>query len=299
MSKYYYIAIGCIGGLLIIALTILSQVDKNILDSSKTSSDTAKSDSSSQLSKQSFHLLSSKKQDDNDSSLQPSPASKTSREKPDLPPDILNLRLVGTTVFGEKSSVIIEDLTKGSQGFYRLGDIIKGFTLTKILKDSATLTRKDQRHVLRLSQGGTPPQSEEFARKAGEDYLMVSADKITDMVSNIDQYVGQVVAYQHRENGKPAGFKIRHLIKGNDFEKLGIKNGDIIKRVNGLEVNDIPDVLKAVYKLSDDTDFQIEVEQNGQTEIRKIGVVDGKVNVSLSSMISDLLNPLSSKTGGE
>ena len=297
MSKYYYIAIGCIGGLLIIALTILSQVDKTILNSSKTPSDTVKYDSSSQLIKQPFHLLSSKKQDDNDSSLQPSPASKASREKPDLPPDILSLRLVGTTVFGEKSSVIIEDLTKGSQGFYRLGDIIKGFTLTKILKDSATLTRKDQRHVLRLSQGGTPPQSEEFARKAGEDYLMVSADKITDMVSNIDQYVGQVVAYQHRENGKPAGFRIRHLIKGNDFEKLGIKNGDIIKRVNGLEVNDIPDVLKTIYKLSDDTDFQMEVERNGQTETLNYKL-DKKVN-ALLPIISGMLKLPTRNTGGE
>lgn len=286
MSKYYYIAIGCIGGLLIIALTILSQVDKTILNSSKTSPDTVKSNSSSQLSKQSFHLLSSKKQDDNDSSLQPPPASKTSREKTNLPPAILNLRLVGTTVFGEKSSVIIEDLTKGSQGFYRLGDIIKGFTLTKILKDSATLTRKDQQLVLRLSQGG-----------ADEDPLMVSADKLTDMVSNIDQYVGQIVAYQHRENGKPAGFRIRHLIKGNDFEKLGIENGDIIKKVNGLEVNDIPDILKTVYKLSDDTNFQMEVERNGQTEILNYKL-DKKVN-ALLPIISGMLKLPTRNTGGE
>ena len=295
MSKHYYIAIGCIGGLLIIALTILSQVDKTILNSSKTSPDTVKSDSSSQLSKQPFHLLSSKKQNDNDSSLQPSPASKTSREKTNLPPAILNLRLVGTTVFGEKSSVIIEDLTKGSQGFYRLGDIIKGFTLTKILKDSATLTKKDQQHVLRLSQGGTPPQSEEFTRKAGEDSLMVSADKLTDMVSNIDQYVGQIVAYQHRENGKPAGFRIRHLIKGNDFEKLGIENGDIIKKMNGLEVNDLPDVLKTVYKLSDDTNFQMEVERNGQTEILNYKL-DKKVN-ALLPIISGMLKLPTRNTG--
>ena len=297
MSKYYYIAIGCIGVLLIIALTILSQIDKTILNPSKTPSDTVNPNPSSQLSKQPFHVLSSKKQDDNDSSMQTPPTGKTSREKPNLPPDILNLRLVGTTVFGEKSSVIIEDLTNGSQGFYRLGDIIKGFTLTKILKDSATLTKKDQQFVLRLSPGGTPPQSEEFARKAGKDSWMVSADKLTDMVSNIDQYAGQLFAYQHRENGKPAGFRIRHLIKGNDFEKLGIENGDIIKKVNGLEVNDIPDVLKTVYKLSDDTDFQMEVERNGQTETLNYKL-DKKVN-ALLPIISNMLKLPSSKTGGE
>lgn len=291
MAKYYYIAIGCIGGLLIISLTILSQIDKSILNSSKTPSDNVKPNSSSQLNKQPFHVLSSKKQADNNSSLQTSPVGKSSSEKANRPPDILNLRLVGTTVFGEKSSVIIEDLDKGSQGFYRLGDIIKGFTLTDISKDSATLTKNDQQVVLRLSPASASPQSEEFPRNAGGNSRMVSADKLTDMVSNMNQYIGQVVAYQHRENGKPAGFKIRHLIKGNDFEQLGIENGDIIKKVNGIEVNDLPDVLKTIYKLSDDTDFQMEVERNGQTEMLNYKL-DKKVNALVPIISSMLKTPL-------
>ena len=219
MTKYYYIAIACVSGLLIISLTILSRIDKSILNSSQTPSETLNSDSSSQLSKQPFHVLSSKKKDPHNPSRQTPPADKPSIKKSDLPADMLNLRLVGTTVFGKKSSVIIEDLDKGSQGVYRLGDIIKGFTLTEISKDSATLTKNNQQLVLRLTQGGTSPPTEEFAGEAGGNSRMVSADKLTDMVNNIDQYIGQIVAYQHRENGEPAGFKIRHLLKGNDFEK--------------------------------------------------------------------------------
>jgi len=280
MSKYYYLAIGSIGGLLIIALIILSQIDKIILNPSKAPSDMVK------VGKQPYHILSSKAGDDKASTLI-SPVTKTSKDKKTLSPTLLNLRLIGTTVWGEKSSVIIEDLTKGTQGFYRLGDTIKGFKITKILPDSATLTKKDQELVLKLVQGGIPLPSGEFARKIDEDSWAVSADKITDMVSNINQYVGQVIAFQHRENGKPAGFLIRHLKQGNDFEKMGIENGDIIKKVNALEVNDLSDVLKAVYKLSNHTTFQVELERNSQTKTLNYNL-DKTVN-PLVPIISNML----------
>lgn len=280
MSKYYYLAISVIAGLLIIAFAILSQIDKIILNPSKTPSDTVK------VGEQSSHTFSSEAPDDNASSLL-SPATKTSKDKTILPPTLLNLRLVGTTVWGEKSSVIIEDLTKGTQGFYRLRDTIKGFRITKISKDSATLTKKDQELVLKLAKGGALLQSGEFVRKVDKDSWMLSADKLTDMVSNIDQYAGQVIAFQHRENGKPAGFLIRHLKQGNDFEKMGIENGDIIKKVNDLEVNDLSDVLKAVYQLGNDTTFHVEVERNSQTKMLNYNL-DKSVN-PLVPVICNLL----------
>ena len=136
-----------------------------------------------------------------------------------------------------------------------------------------------------LATGGNSPP---FFKKVGENSWEVSADKITDMVSNIDQYVGQVIAYQHRENGKPAGFRIRHLKEGNDFEKMGIKSDDIIKRVNGIDVNDLSSVLKAVYQLSGDTDFTVEVERDKQ-ETRLNYKFDKNVN-ALVPIISGMYN---------
>jgi len=105
------------------------------------------------------------------------------------------------------------------------------------------------------------------------------------MVSNINQYAG---------HGKPSGFQIRHLKQGNDFEKMGIDNGDIIKRVNDLEVNDFSDVLKAVYKLSNDTTFHVEVERNSQVKTLNYQL-DKSVN-PLLPIISNMLNvPLGKK----
>jgi type II secretion system protein C len=294
MSKYYYLAIGGVVVLLIIALTVLSRIDKTILDPSRKSSESV---SALQQSEQPYHSLSSSKKDD---SAAPSltPYTKPRKDKATSAVASLNLRLIGTTVFGEKSTVIIEDLTKGTRGVYRLGDIIKGFTITKVLQDSATLTKKDQELVLRLAKSGALLQAGSLSRKTGEDSWLVSGDKLTDVVSNINQYVGQVVAYQYRENGKPAGFRIRHLKEGNDFEKMGIEDGDIIKNVNGLDINDLSDVLANVYKLSDETSFQMEVIRNNQTTTLNYQL-DKSVNPLVPIISNMFKSPMGrKKTGG-
>lgn len=261
MSKLLYSVLISIAVLLIIAFAVLTYIDRTMLETSKASSIQPTPETTIQLSKESYHVLSSKKK--NDPPAQPPVRTEESRVKPKPLPS-LNLRLVGTTVFGEKSSVILEDTIKDTRGVYKLRDTVKGFTITEILNESATLTRKDQTVVLTLSQGDYASSTDPFIKKVGEDSWMLSADKVTDMVSNMDQYVGQVIAYQHREGGKSAGFRIRHLKEGNDFEKMGIENNDIIKKVNGIEVSDLSNVIKAVYQLSDDTSFTVEVERGKQ-----------------------------------
>ena len=282
MSKLFYSVLVSIAVLLIIAFAVLTYIDRTMLDTSKASSIQATPETTGQLSKESYHVLSSKKQ--NDPPAKPPVRTEESRIKPKPLPS-LNLRLFGTTVFGEKSSVILEDTVKDTRGVYKLRDTVKGFTITEIQNESATLTRKDQTVVLTLSQGDDSPS---FCTKVGEDSWLLSADKVTEMVSNINQYVGQVIAYQHREGGKSAGFRIRHLKEGNDFEKMGIENDDIIKKVNGIEVSNLSGVVKAVYQLSDDTNFTVELERGNQPKELNYQL-DKQVN-ALVPIISNMID---------
>jgi general secretion pathway protein C len=211
-------------------------------------------------------------------------------------PSALNLRLIGTTVFGDKSTAIIEDLAMKTRGVYRLRDAIQGYIISVIDADSVTLTSGSRSLTLTRAPGGDQPDADAFFTKIDDSTWLVSADKASDMVSNIDQYAGQIIAFQHREQGEAAGFKIRHLKDGNDFEKLGLKNNDIIKRVNGLEVNDLTDVLKAVYQLSDETEFTVEVERGEATQDLTYRL-DKNVN-ALVPIITRMLSIPLSGTGG-
>jgi general secretion pathway protein C len=251
MMRYYYIILGSIGVVLLIALLLLSYVDRTVLSPSPSARHVTAPAPSGGMGTESAPAT---------GEGAPPQAHSATEEGGMFSSPSLTLRLIGTTVFGEKSSAIIEDRAKKTRGVYRLRDAIKGLTIAAIDNDSVTLTSDGRSFVLTLTPDSDRQDSDSFFTKIDDNSWLVSADKAADMVSNIDQYAGQVIAFQHRVNGQAAGFKIRHLKEGNDFEKLGLKNNDIIKRVNGLEVNDLTDVLKAMYQLSDETEFTVEVE---------------------------------------
>jgi general secretion pathway protein C len=257
MTKYYYIILGSIGAALLIALLVISYVDRTVLQPAPSVGEATAPEMAGGPPGTSAPAS---------AAGNPLPALITPKEGGEQVPAALNLRLIGTTVFGDKSTAIIEDLDSKMRGVYRLRDAIKGYIISVIEADSVTLTSGSRSFTLTLVSGGDQPDADSFFTKIDDSTWLVSADKASDMVSNIDQYAGQIIAFQHREHGEAAGFKIRHLKEGNDFEKLGLKNNDIIKRVNGLEVNDLTDVLKAVYQLSDETEFTVEVERGEGTQ---------------------------------
>lgn len=287
MTKYFYIILGSIGASLLIALLVISYVDRTVLHPAPSAGEattpviaggpTGTSDPAAAAGK-------------------PLPAPITFEDGGAQDPVDLNLRLIGTTVFGDKSTAIIEDLVTKTRGVYRLRDTVKGYIITVINTDSVTLTSGSRSLTLTRAAGGEQPDGDSFFTKIDDSTWLVSADKASDMVSNIDQYAGQIIAFQHREHGEAAGFKIRHLKDGNDFEKLGLKNNDIIKRVNGLEVNDLTDVLKAVYQLSDETEFTVEVERGEGTQDLNYRL-DKNVN-ALVPIITRLLSIPLAGTGG-
>ncbi len=257
MKKYFSIILGSIGAALLIALLIIPYVDRTVLRPGPSGRQATVPEAAVAPTGASAPSEATGK-------TLPAPIAP---ENSGVPlPAALNLRLIGTTVFRDKSTAIIEDLDAKTRGIYRLRDAVKGYIISAIDANSVTLTSGSRSLTLTMAPGGNRPDADSFFTKIDDSTWLVSADKASDMVSHIDQYAGQVIAFQHREHGEAAGFKIRHLKEGNDFEKLGLKNNDIIKRVNGLEVNDLTDVLTAVYQLSDETEFTVEVERGEGTQ---------------------------------
>jgi type II secretory pathway component PulC len=64
-----------------------------------------------------------------------------------------------------------------------------------------------------------------------------------------------------------SGFKMVSIDKGSIFEKLGLKEGDIIKNYNGKEIK-TPEDAKAVFEdLKTAKKVKLTVERNGKTQI--------------------------------
>jgi len=69
------------------------------------------------------------------------------------------------------------------------------------------------------------------------DGKIVSKDLLNSYTKNIEKVWKDIGIDENKVNGQLQGFKINFVKKGSDLEKLGLRRGDILKAVNGDELN--------------------------------------------------------------
>jgi general secretion pathway protein C len=66
-----------------------------------------------------------------------------------------------------------------------------------------------------------------------------------------------------------AGLKLQNIEPGSIYEKLGLKNGDIIKKVNEKEIPEKENIESLSDELSKSKKIRLLLERNGKEEILK------------------------------
>lgn len=62
------------------------------------------------------------------------------------------------------------------------------------------------------------------------------------------------------------GLKIQSLEKGGIYEKLGLKQGDVIRAINGKPMNNQKDVLEVTSRMKTTDKIEIELVRDGLTK---------------------------------
>ncbi len=101
-------------------------------------------------------------------------------------------------------------------------------------------------------------------KKVGKNSYSLPRSLIDDVSKRLNVIASQaaIVPYFHR--GKPAGFRILHIKRGSIYEKLGIKNGDVIQRINGYEFTSPQKALEAYSNLINSDHLTVEVVRRGK-----------------------------------
>jgi len=66
------------------------------------------------------------------------------------------------------------------------------------------------------------------------------------------------------KDGKPSGFKLFAVRPGSLYAELGIRNGDVIQSINGLELSTPETALGAYARLRTASEFVVQLERRGQ-----------------------------------
>lgn len=78
----------------------------------------------------------------------------------------------------------------------------------------------------------------------------------------MNQLFTQLRAVPHFEGGKSVGFRLFAIRQGSLFDQIGLRNGDIIQRINGNEINDPARALSLFSELRNQSELAVEIVRN-------------------------------------
>lgn len=230
------------------------------------------------------------------------PAPQKVVEAPPMPKD-LTVKLLGVAVHDDPSSsyCVIEDQKQRKQGVYRVGATLEGTDaqVQSIEWGRVILLRDGRQEVVEIespqsgpssssglssrtdssraaSSGSSPSSSspsgpassgaEDRIRLVGEKQYEIDRAEVDDTFENLSQVFTQVRAVPHFEGGKATGFRLFQIRQGSLFEKIGLKNGDVIQKINGQELSDPSRALSMLQELRGESELTVELVRNRQPQ---------------------------------
>jgi general secretion pathway protein C len=178
------------------------------------------------------------------------------------------------------SFAVINTRHDGKTEVYRIGDKVADTAeITAIRSREVELLHNGARKVISLPEwgDGTAKTGNRWAKGSGTQV----ADGIRKMADNQFQVDEKVVqgAFENMagllrdariapniENGKINGFKVMRVKKGGFYGQIGLQNGDIIHRVNSLELKGPEDGLQLFSELKTAKNIKIDITRNGQRQ---------------------------------
>ncbi len=179
----------------------------------------------------------------------------------------LNLELIGTFISaGQAPYAIIEDKQKKNQEVFNLKEsVFDQATLTAIYNDRVEVLKDGNTEVLRMDN--TPDSSVETKDGVGQisdNQFVVEEAELDKALENLPLLLTQARAVPYFKEGKAIGLRMFAIRSGSLFEKIGLRNGDILKSVNGNSMGDLSQAMKLFEKLKEERSLGVILERNNE-----------------------------------
>ncbi len=192
-------------------------------------------------------------------------------------PTSLPLELIGTIILSDpkRSVAAIKNTKDNLTESYQADDLIGG--QAKIFKVEAErvyfqniqtgalefIALKEDKTLL---PSGFAPVADAGTgiRQTSEDRFVIDRGALETSIANPSEILTQARAVPNIVDGKIKGFSIFSIKPGSVYEKLGIKNGDIIMRVNGTDLDSPAKALEFYGAISSASEITLDIERGGQ-----------------------------------
>jgi general secretion pathway protein C len=186
----------------------------------------------------------------------------------------LNLKLWGTVTGSEQQAyAVIEDTQKRQQNLYRVGDSIQNAMVKMIRRAKVVLQVDGRDEVLameEIKQGGSRRVSRtrrptRSTQSSGVRTQRVSMRRsmINNAINDVTKLMTQVKIQPHMEDGQPDGLAVSNIKPNSIFRRMGLRNGDILKKVEGQDIRTVDDALRLYDSMKTADSVSVEIERRG------------------------------------
>lgn len=211
---------------------------------------------------------------------------------------LLPVKLLGVMVVGDGmnrySSAVISGGSGGEADAYFVQDLEKtfspGVTLVKVAKDRIEFVNKGRMEYVEMEgaeagpslfrsaeevhggrQGAPFVETAEVGAPGVEsvasegDHFTIDQREVDEALANLDRLVTEVRIVPILKGGETAGLKVVSVKPGSLFAKLGIQRGDVLKKINGIDL-DVRRGMLIFSELKDQKSLTVDLVRRGQNK---------------------------------
>jgi general secretion pathway protein C len=209
------------------------------------------------------------------------------------------LRLVGAVVSPGTPDWSFAAMAEGNEKamLYRPGMTIGSAELLSIERDRVVVRVGSERacHVamfgelLETARRSTPAaqaeEEEESEEPSGDDVAggitrvsdteyKVDRSLVTNLMSNQAELMRMARVIPHEENGEVVGVKLYGIRRSSLLGRLGIRNGDMLRSINGFDMTSPDTALQAYAQLPSTSEVTVSLQRRGQDMSIKFNLQD-------------------------
>lgn len=182
------------------------------------------------------------------------------------------LRLLGVVLGGERGGfAIVEELATKRQVLYRLHDQIPDVgEVSAIRRDGMVVQSGDQQELLELIPSDKPVAPVTAAgppvvpAAGGPLRKVIDRREVEAAMADLPKLLTQARVVPYLVNGAPSGYRMDYIAPASFYEKIGIQYGDVLQRVNGVDVRDPSTMLSLFQQLKNERTVRVDMVRNNQ-----------------------------------
>lgn len=190
---------------------------------------------------------------------------------------VSKIRLIGV-VMGDRQGffAIVEELASKRHVLYRLHDYIQDLGEVSDIRHNGMAVRQGhleewlelesgEKQVVASSPAASSPPSTAGPAASGTPIRKVIDRREVELAMNdLPKLLTQARAVPNMVNGTLNGFRIDYMAPASFYEKIGVQTGDVLQRVNGVDIRDPGTVLNLLQQLKNEQVVKLDIVRNDQ-----------------------------------